>query len=283
MQREKSIQLAQETLQAARGHGERRGIHISMDLDITGILKDWPYEPGHAKVRRIIGEDGRERIQLRLDLGLLQMERTGRPDGQRPHGCESLLAYHQRRLAEHVNELGTEEGFRLDKRTCDLLRAEGVMYYHRYLASLILEDYEAVERDTDRNLRLFDFCKQYARGRSDRSALEQNRPYVLMIRARARGQRLLRDGAARRALSAVREGIREILRSYRDIGQEQLAEESTELAGLRAMMKDIRGKIPVDPVRHLRRELARAVSEERYEEAADLRDRIRQAATGADS
>ena len=36
--------------------------------------------------RKIVGEDGKEKLQVRLDLGLLQMELNGRPDGERPHG-----------------------------------------------------------------------------------------------------------------------------------------------------------------------------------------------------
>ena len=68
-----------------------------MSLDLNTILKDWPYESGTVKVRKITGLDGREKLQLRVDLGLLQMEITGRPDGRRPHNCESLLEYHRRR------------------------------------------------------------------------------------------------------------------------------------------------------------------------------------------
>src|SRR5438093_71165 len=54
-----------------------------MSLDLNTILKDWPHENGHVKVRKITGLDGREKLQLRVDLGVLQMEVTGRPDGQR--------------------------------------------------------------------------------------------------------------------------------------------------------------------------------------------------------
>ena len=65
-----------------------------MSFDITDILRDCPYEPGQMSARRITGRDGFDKIQMRLDLGLLQMEVTGSPDGIRPHGCESLLEYH---------------------------------------------------------------------------------------------------------------------------------------------------------------------------------------------
>jgi len=243
-------------------------------VDISGILKDWPFQHGHVAARRIVGADGREKIQLRLDLGLLQMETSGRPDGQRPYGCESLLDYHEKRLARHRRRRGGEEGFRLDEQACELLRAEAMMYYHRYLAEFVLEDFDAVERDTLRNLRLMDFCRAYAAEESDRHVLEQYRPYVLMMCARARARRALDDSRPRAALAALRRGIRELKGLYEQDGGEDLVGASTELTLLRAMARDIQSRIPASPIRKLRQELSRAVREERYEDAAALRDRI---------
>ena len=68
-----------------------------MSLDLNDLLRDWPHEPGQIKVRKILGADQKEKIQLRIDLGLIQMEMTGRPDGLEPYDCESLLHYHVRR------------------------------------------------------------------------------------------------------------------------------------------------------------------------------------------
>src|SRR2546425_8110991 len=70
-------------------------VSFAMSLDLNSILKDWPHESGSIKVRKVAGLDGREKLQLRVDLGVLQMELTGRPDGRRPHNCESLLEYYQ--------------------------------------------------------------------------------------------------------------------------------------------------------------------------------------------
>src|ERR1700733_7285014 len=49
-----------------------------MSLDLNDLLRDWPHEPGQLKVRKIVGADGRDKLQLRIDLGLIQMETTGR-------------------------------------------------------------------------------------------------------------------------------------------------------------------------------------------------------------
>lgn len=62
-------------------------------MDLTEALNEWPYEPGQINVRVIEGNDGDPKIQMRLDLGILQMEVTGRPDGQRPNNCDSYLEY----------------------------------------------------------------------------------------------------------------------------------------------------------------------------------------------
>lgn len=247
-----------------------------MSVDIGDILKDWPYEYGQVSARRIIGDDGVEKIQLRLDLGLLQMHASGRPDGQRPEGAESLLDYYQQRLAQWKGEHGGEEGFELDGESCEMLRAEGVMYYHRYLAEFILEDYEAVIRDAERNIRLMDFCHRHAAEESDRLALEQHRPYVIMMSARAKARMALRDDQPKVAMSAVHTAIEAIREFFRSFGQEKLAGRSRELSVLRGLAKEIEAHMPVDPVERVRRLLDKAVREERYEEAARLRDKLRQ-------
>ena len=249
-----------------------------MSFDIGGILRGWPYEPGHVMARRIRGADGRNKIQLRLDLGVLQMETSGRPDGRRPHGRESLLDHYEQKLRKHVEQHGAEEGFGLDERACELLRSEGVMYYHRYLAGFVLEDYEMVVRDAARNLRLFDFCRVHAKEDSDRHVLEQYRPYVIMMCARAKGMIALRDNRPKAAHDAVQKGVEDIRLFYSQFGQDEDLAACGEVAILRGLAKEIEARIPVDPLKKLRRALAKAVEDERYEEAASLRDQIRRAA-----
>src|SRR5207249_1795645 len=83
---------------------------VTMSLDLNTILRDWPHENGNIKVRKIAGLDGREKLQLRVDLGVLQMEVAGRPDGRRPHNCESLLEYHQKRATRTAAKGEIEHG-----------------------------------------------------------------------------------------------------------------------------------------------------------------------------
>ena len=48
-----------------------------MRHDLTKFLLKWDYQPGELRVRRFKGRDGRQKIQLRVDLGVLQMEADG--------------------------------------------------------------------------------------------------------------------------------------------------------------------------------------------------------------
>jgi hypothetical protein len=248
-----------------------------MSLDISHILNDWPYEPGQVVARRIRGQDGTEKIQLRLDLGLLQMEVTGRPDGLRPHGFETMLDYYESQLQRYREQHGSGEGFALDEQACELLRSESLMFYHRYVAEFILEDFAAVERDTMRNLRLMDFCTTYAADQGDRMVLEQYRPYVLMMCTRARARMAMAQNRLKSALTILRDGIAKIVAFYHRFGQEEMISEGTEIAILKALSKEVEVQIPTDPIQRLQRELARAIKEERYEEAARLRDQLNKA------
>ena len=49
-----------------------------MSKDIRTILEGWGFEPNEVSVRIIQGDDDRDKIQLRVDLGVLQMEVDGR-------------------------------------------------------------------------------------------------------------------------------------------------------------------------------------------------------------
>src|SRR5438067_12712539 len=170
-----------------------------MNLDLNDLLRDWPHEPGQIKVRKILGADGKEKIQLRIDLGLIQMETQGRPDGQRPHGSESLLAYHQ---ATAKKKEAAGEAYVLTPEEVAELQQEGIQYYHRYISLFQLSDYAGVIRDTQRNLELFSFVTQFAEREELAQSLEQFRPYVIMMNTRARASiELERDDY----ISAMRE------------------------------------------------------------------------------
>ncbi|MGE3817795.1 MAG: UvrB/UvrC motif-containing protein [Isosphaeraceae bacterium] len=242
-----------------------------MSKDITNVLSGWEYDPDELQVRIVAGDDGREKIQMRLDLGLIQVEMAGRPDGGRPEGYESLLEAYEAR-AKAAERQG--ESFKLDSKACaDLLR-EGYQYYHRYLAAFHLQRYDVVSRDTDRNLRLFAFVVRHAARRRDRLEFDQYRPYVLMMRGRARAHLALARRDYDGALAAVDEGIVHIREFLKEYGQAEDETVCSELAFLLRFRRELEEERPVGPVERLERQLAMAVENEDYEEAAKLRDQL---------
>jgi hypothetical protein len=91
-------------------------VHIlDMSIDISDLLEQWDYVPGQVVVRKFRGKNGLDKIQLRVDLGLLQMNATGRPDGKRPFGQESLLEHYQEQLATFLREQTSAEIRSLEK------------------------------------------------------------------------------------------------------------------------------------------------------------------------
>jgi hypothetical protein len=240
--------------------------------DITPIISGWDFDPDELQVRMITALDGSEKIQMRIDLGLLQMELSGRPDGDRPHGHESLLDFHEAK-AEKALEAGQD--YALDPAACSQLMREGLQYYHRYLSAFHLQKYDLVARDTERNLRLFAFVVQHAARQRDKLDFDRYRPYVIMMRARARALQVLGQADFVEALREIDEGIDQIRKFLRDYRQEDNESECAELGFLTRWRREVESDRPTGPVERLEQQLALAVSQEQYEEAARIRDQIK--------
>src|SRR5215212_1276376 len=250
-------------------------IERSQSRDIIPMLKGWDYEPGTINVRKINGLDGKPKLQMRLDLGLLQMELSGRPDGAKPHGYDSLLEYYEAQLKEHKRTNGSELGFHLTGNECQSLREEAVMYYHRYLSLFVLEEFSGVVRDTARNLRVLDLCGKYALSQEDRLVLEQYRPYIVMMNVRAKASILFNQKKYKDALEIVKDGLESIREFFAKFDQEEAFTRSNEVKILKKFARDIRKKLPIDPIEKLKTQLQKALAREHYEDAARLRDEIK--------
>src|ERR671916_2615171 len=72
-----------------------------MRRDIDEALQGWPYEPepNELVAREVRARDGRTVLQIRIELGVLQLEVEGRPDGVRPHGFATFLDFLRHRAA----------------------------------------------------------------------------------------------------------------------------------------------------------------------------------------
>lgn len=247
-----------------------------MDFDISHLLDQWEYQPGQVVVRRFKGKDGKEKIQLRVDVGLLQMNAEGRPDGKRPFGHASLLEHHQSRLHKHLAAHdGTDEGFKLNAEDCARLQLEALQYHHRYICLLQLEDYAGVIRDTERNLAVFDFVSKHAGCEELAWSLQQFRPQVQMILTRARGAQALKVDDHAMAIQQIEAGLEQIRAFYHDHAHADTAEASAEVQSLETWLEEVRAKRPLSRREQLERALHEAVKCEDYEKAARVRDVLR--------
>ncbi|MGP0068536.1 MAG: UvrB/UvrC motif-containing protein [Isosphaeraceae bacterium] len=248
-----------------------------MIQDIRPILAGWDYEPEQIQVRIISGDDGSEKLQMRIDLGLIQMEVDGRPDGEQPEGFESLLELYEARARQ---SLAIGERFTLKPDDCARLMREGLQYYHRYVSAFQIERYDLVARDTARNLRLFSFVAKHAARQRDRMEFEQYRPYVELMRTRARANQALRQEDYSTALACIDEGIEAIRRFLAEYKEEEREAECPELRFLQQWRREVDGGRPVGPLERLEEQLQVSVTLEDFEEAARIRDQIRRLRAG---
>lgn len=246
-----------------------------MTNEYDKLLKEWPYEPGVVQAREVTGSDGEPRIQIRVDLGILQMEFAGRPDGLRPMGSESLLD-HFERLAARADQEGNSEAFRLTPEDCVRLQQEGVQYYHRYLACFQLQHFTEVARDTARNLRLFDFVENRAIKGEMGMMFQQFRPYVLMMNTRARAMLALLKEDFAEVIRIIEGGIQEIRSFMEERLPPEALEHCNETDFLQKWLDEVKRERPRTPREKLQRQLSEAVESEDYEKAARLRDALKE-------
>jgi len=238
-------------------------------MDIGKILNDWPFDPLAVSARIIAGDDGKRKIQMRVDLGLIQMEYEGRPDGLLPMGFESYLHYYQSLSA-------ADEDFTLSPRQLFDLRQEGLQYYHRYLSLHQLKDYKAVVKDTRHNLDILNLIANHT-GAVENFSSQQHRPYVLMMNTSAKVMLKLDEKNEDEALKILSAGIRQIKNVYENIlndPQPDLSPEIYQLKELQHRITDdgVPSELPAQE--KLEIELQMALLSENYEQAAALRDQI---------
>jgi hypothetical protein len=249
------------------------GEYLDSDLirvmDIGKILNDWPFDPLTVSARVIEGEDGEKKIQMRVDLGLIQMEYSGRPDGLLPHGFDSYLNYYQ-------SLAGTDKDFVFTPKQLFNLRQEGLQFYHRYLSLHQLKDYKSVIRDTRHNLDILNLIANYSTAVENFSS-QQHRPYVLMMNTSAKIMLKLEENNKIEALKILNAGIRQIKHVYENIlndPQPDLSPEIYQLKELQHRITDDGVPSELPPREKLEIELQMALLSENYEEAASIRDQI---------
>jgi hypothetical protein len=230
------------------------------------ILSEWPYEFGQASARLVQGADGRDVVQLRVDLGVLQMEATGRPDGVRPGGCDTYY--------DHLLSLAFQEGpdFALDEDRCLQIDREFTQFFHRRIAWLALRAFGRAVADADHTLALMDFSTAHAPDSDWAEMHEQYRPFVLFHRIQAAALVELERNDAAAAVAQIDEGLKKLRDVFEAHGAAEEFDESPLAVKLGELRQSIAEHFELKP--SLAQQLADAIATEQYELAARLRDKL---------
>ncbi len=246
-----------------------------MDYDISHLLEQWDYSPGQVVVRKFTAKDGTEKIQLRVDLGLLQMNIEGRPDGKRPLGHASLFDFYKLKLDKHRAAHGDDDSFELKMEDCSKLQLEALQFHHRYICLLQMDDYDRVIRDTQRNFDVFEFVERYAESEELAWTLLQFQPQLLMIRTRALAERELKADNFEKAIERIDTGVEAIREFFRKIMRLELMETSGEIQSLERWREELSLKRPLTEREKLEHDLEDAIHREDYQKAAECRDALK--------
>src|SRR6188474_3175793 len=112
--------------------------------------------------------------------------------------------------------LGTDgkEKFQLSPDDVGDLQAEGIQYYHRYIALFQLQDYLGVIRDTQRNLEMFEFVDEHCSNEDLAWSVVQFTPYVRMMNTRAKASIAMEREEFAEAVKLIEKGIEKIRAFY---------------------------------------------------------------------
>lgn len=242
-----------------------------MRKDIDAALANWTYKPETIQARQVSAGDRRTVLQMRLDLGIIQLETTGRPDGMRPHGHATYFDFLKSKAAAART---AQREFTLSEEHCREADREFMQFYHRRICWLTLGEYRKAVEDADHTLAFMDFVRDHSPSDEYTEAHEQYRAFVLFHRTQAAAAAEAEDEAAEAAIDVLRDGaqkIRQLLEA--EDGAEFDENGDPMLTQLKRLEEEIRNRHGVSET--LQEQLDKAIANEQYEVAARLRDAIR--------
>lgn len=209
-----------------------------MSNDIGEILRSWEFDPDSIIIRKIDGDDGKEKIQIRINLGILQMEMDGRPDGK-----ESMLDYYDSLIEQSKRIDGTTETFVITEKDMREIDIEIMQYYQRRICFFALNEYIGAKKDAEHNLHLMDIIKNYCKDKEYIDSHEQYRPFVIMERTRAAGLECLKDQDYATAMEYINNAMEMISNFYKEY---RIDEEDIEKRHELVLLRKWREKIHQD-------------------------------------
>ena len=213
----------------------------------------------------IKGGDGRDVLQMRVDMGLLQLETTGRPDGREVEKCGSCLELiRTSKLDDSDFELSEKQRGQVDR--------EFMQFYHRRICWLRLQFYHRAVMDADHTLQLMDACEDVSDDSDWLSTHEQYRPFVLFHRTQAEALGRLEEESPETAVQSINAGLDQLRGFFVKHDAEEHFDDDELIQRLIELRESLRKEYKVGPT--LAERLNEAVANEKYELAAKLRDEL---------
>lgn len=238
---------------------------MKRQMHLDDLLSNWAFDPTTLNVRLVKGKDGRDVIQMRVDMGILQLETTGRPDGTQFDQYETYL---ERLQQEHLDDPARV----LTESECAEVDREFMQFYHRRICWLRLQYYHRAVMDADHTLRLMDISEQMSPEEEWAGAHEQYRPFVLFHRTQAEALGELEENTAEEAVQAINTGLERIREFFGKHDAEDHFDDDELVVRLVELRESLRSEYAVGQT--LNERLDEAVAQEKYELAARLRDEL---------
>jgi hypothetical protein len=242
-----------------------------VNQDIDFVLHGWDYKPSMVQARLVQARGGRQVIQMRVDLGILQIETNGKPDGTTPHGHTTYLDYleDQARVA-----LKTGGPLALSEEQCQEADREFLQYYHRRVCWLALRNYGRAIADADHTLALMNFVREHSPSDEYLQAHEQYRGFVIFQRTQASAALQVEKNAPETAIDEIRAGLEKLRVFFAGFDMEDEMEDDGMVQHLRKVEQSLREEYKIEST--LQEQLEQAIAAEDYEKAARLRDALKQ-------
>ena len=203
-------------------------------------------------------------------LGGEHRHRQRRPDGEKPHGHDTYFDY----LREQVR-LSRKDGqnFTLSEEQCQEADREFLQHYHRRMCWLALRQYDRAVRDADHTLAFMDLVNRHAPNQEYQEAHEQYRGFVLFQRTQAAAALEVENNAPEQAVREIHRGLDKLREFFTQHDRDGEFDEDGMVRHLRQVESALREQFEIGLT--LEEQLQKAIAEEDYERAAQLRDALK--------
>ena len=168
------------------------------------------------------------------------------------------------------------ETYQLSPEELGELQQEGIQYYHRYISLFPAERLRG--RDPRYRSAIWRCSSLLRNMRSSEDlawSVEQFTPYVLMMNTRAKASIEMEREDFAAAVGRSKRAWTEFVRFTKRPRMRRGAANSPELSFSSEWLEEVRARQPLTKLEKMQREMDRAIAQEAYERAAELRDQIK--------